>query len=99
MFVKFSTSKRKDKKYTAQFFDDDGDIIKTVHFGQSGASDMTQHGNEDRKKLYLLRHKKNENWNDYQRRGGLARWILWNKPTLEASINDYVKRFKLKLKK
>jgi len=26
----------------------------------------------------------------------LARWILWNKPTIKESIKDYKKRFNLK---
>lgn len=99
MYVKFSTSKRADKKYTAQFLDDDGDIVKTTHFGSKGASDMTKHKNEDRKKAYHLRHKKNENWQDFQSAGSLSRYVLWNKPTLKSSIKDYVKVFNLKLKK
>lgn len=98
MYVKISKSERKDKKYTAKFYDDDGDVVQTTHFGQRGASDMTIHKNEDKKKAYLARHK-NENWNDYLTPASLARHILWNKPTLKASIDDYVKRFKLKLKK
>jgi hypothetical protein len=56
MYVKFSKSTRKEKKYQAQFFDDDGDVVQTTHFGSKGASDMTIHKNEDRKKLYLARH-------------------------------------------
>ena len=40
--------------------------------------------------------KKKENWNDYMSAGSLSRWILWNKPTLTASIQDYMRRFKLK---
>ncbi len=99
MYVKFSTSKRADKKYTAQFFDDDGDIVKTTHFGQKGASDMTKHQDTERKTRYLNRHKKNENWNDFKSAGSLSRYVLWNKPTLKSSIDDYVKVFNLKLKK
>jgi hypothetical protein len=99
MYVKFSTSTRKEKKYQAQFFNDDGNIVKTTHFGQRGSSDMTIHKNEDRKKLYLARHKKNENWNDFKSAAGLSRWILWNKPSLNTSIDYYIKKFGLKLKK
>jgi hypothetical protein len=98
MYVKISKSERKDKKYTAKFYDDDQSLVKTTHFGQKGAGDFTKHGNEVEKKLYLARHKKNENWNDYKTPASLARHILWNKPTLQASINDYVKRFNLKIK-
>ena len=65
------------------------------HFGAAGMSDFTKHKDEERKKSYLSRHKARENWNDYMSSGSLARWILWNKPTLEASINDYKKKFNL----
>ena len=51
-------------------------------------SDFTKHNNEDRKKLYLDRHRKRENWNDFMSAGSLSRWILWNKTTLESSINE-----------
>jgi hypothetical protein len=99
MYVKISKSERKEKKYQAKFYDDDGDIVQTTHFGQNGASDYTVNKNEDRKKLYLLRHKKNENWQDFKSAGSLSRYILWNKPTLKASFDDYLKKFNLKLKK
>jgi hypothetical protein len=53
------------------------------------------HGSKERKKLYLKRHKSREDWNDPKSAGALSRWILWNKPTLEASIKDYIKRFNM----
>ena len=67
---------------------------KTIPFGQAGASDMTQHKNEDRKKRYIDRHKKNENWNNPYTAGFYSRWILWDKPTLRESIKATNKRFK-----
>jgi hypothetical protein len=98
MYVKFSTSKRDDKKYTAQFFNDDGNIVKTTHFGQKNASDYTMHTDKERKDRYLARHEKNENWRDFKSAGALSRWILWNKPSMKASFDDYLKKFNLKLK-
>lgn len=77
-------------KYTAVF--DDG---KEVSFGASGYSDYTIHKDEARKERYLDRHRKNENWNDPQTPGALSRWILWNKPSLRESINDFKRRFSL----
>lgn len=69
---------------------------KKVYFGQAGASDMTQHKDEARKLRYINRHKKEEHlWN----KSGInspsfwARWLLWNKPTIQASYNDIKKRF------
>lgn len=83
-------STRKDKKFMAIF--EDG--TKT-HFGAKGMSDFTIHGDEERKQRYLDRHRKNENWNDFKSAGSLSRWILWNKPTLRASLADYKRRFNL----
>ena len=68
---------------------------KTVHFGQKGASDFTKHKDTERKQRYLSRHKKRENWNNPLSAGSLSRYILWNKPTLTASIADFKKKFKL----
>lgn len=83
-------SDRADKKYMAKF--DDGTI---THFGSKGMSDFIKHRDEDRRQSYLKRHRPNENWNDPKSAGSLARWILWNKPTLRASIEDYRKRFRV----
>ena len=59
-------------------------------------SDYTIHKDKKRKERYMKRHKVNENWNDPTTSGSLSRYILWNKPTLKASIEDYRKRFKIK---
>lgn len=95
--VEIKPAKTKTHKYTAIFFEGDKKI-KTTNFGYKGMSDFTKHKDPERKKKYLARHKKNENWNDYKSAGSLSRYILWNKPTLKASINDYIKKFKLKKK-
>jgi hypothetical protein len=97
--VKITKSNRDDKKYQAKFYDTDENIVKIVHFGARGYNDYTKHKDEQRKQSYLSRHRKRENWDDFMTAAALSRWILWNKPTLQASINDYVKKFNLKLKK
>jgi hypothetical protein len=68
---------------------------KIVSFGQAGANDFTKTKDEDAKEAYLRRHKKNESWENPMTPGSLARYILWNKPTLKESIADYKKRFGL----
>ena len=83
-------------KYTAIFYDDDRKKIKTSHFGSAGMSDYTKHKDDERKQRYLDRHRNNENWNDYMTPGSLSKNILWNKPTINASYNDYLKKFNLK---
>ena len=81
------------KKYMAIFYQD-GKKIKTTHFGAAGMSDYTKHKDKSRKKRYMNRHRTRENWNNPMTAGALSRWILWNKPTLKASIDDYKKKFK-----
>ena len=95
MKVIIEKSDRKDKRYKAVFFDN-GKKVKTTHFGLDTGSTFIDHKNEDKKKAYLARHSKNnENWNDYQSAGSLAKHILWSKTSLKDSIADYKKKFGL----
>lgn len=72
---------------------------KKVHFGASGYSDFTKHKDFDRMQRYNARHKKNENWgkSGINTAGFWAKWILWNKPSLSASIKDTERRFNIKI--
>ena len=79
-------------KYVAVF--DDG---QHVSFGALGYEDYTTHGDLTRRNRYLRRHRLREDWNNPRTPGALSRYILWNKPTLDASIADYVKRFHMHL--
>lgn len=95
MNVDFYQSTRKKNKYMAVFSDG-----TTTHFGginKDGTpySDFTIHKDQERKERYIKRHEKNENWDDFKTAGSLAYHILWNKPTLEESIKDYKRKFKL----
>ena len=92
MEVVFTKSQKPDKKkYDARI-----DGSKTVSFGQKGASDFTKHKNTDRKKRYIVRHKNNEDWTKTGATsvGFYSKHVLWNKPTLKASIDDINKRLK-----
>ncbi len=90
--VRFYQANNKVHKYIAVF--DDGE---RVPFGAYGYEDFTTHGDPKRKQAYLRRHRKNENWSDPRSPGALSRWILWNKPSMEESIHDYIKRFHMHL--
>ena len=81
-------SSRDDKKYDAII---DGN--KTVSFGAKGYSDFTKHKDEERKKNYIARHKPNQDWKDYTTAGFYAKHILWNKPSIEASVKDTNEKF------
>lgn len=89
--LKISPSKVKNKRYTATF--SINDKIKKVHFGSPSYSNYTIHEDEKRKKAYLKRHQKNEDWDNPITPGALSRWILWNKPTLSASVADFKRRY------
>ena len=75
-------------KYVAEF--DDGTHTR---FGAVGMDDYTKTHDTEQRLRYLIRHRKNENWNNPKSAGALSRWILWNLPTIEASLRDYKKRF------
>jgi hypothetical protein len=97
MFVNITKSTRKGKKMMAVIYDEVKKKVKTTHFGASGYEHYSGgHGDIQRKMNYIPRHKEKENWNDYMSSGSLAYYILWNKPTLTTSIEDYMRRFKLK---
>ena len=72
---------------------------KTVHFGAKGYSDYTKHKDKERMKRYVKRHKARENWgkSGIKTAGFWSRWVLWNKPSLTASIKDLEKRFNVKV--
>jgi uncharacterized protein DUF5754 len=91
--IKINKSFNPNKKLQAIFENCDNGRTKTIHFGSAGMSDYIHNRDPERKKRYINRHKKNENWNDPITAGSLSRWILWNKTTLKASIADYKKRF------
>ena len=61
---------------------------KTVKFGAVGYEDLTIHKDEKRKKAYIARHRTNEDWtrSGLDTPGYYAKWLLWNRPTLEESL-------------
>jgi hypothetical protein len=88
-------SHNKMKKWDAVFETPEG-TTKTVPFGQRGYSDFTKHKDVTRRQRYIERHARmREDWNDPATPGALSRWVLWNKPTLRASLADFKRRFKL----
>jgi len=94
--VEVKRSTNDEKKLMAVFTYPDGKT-KTTHFGARGMSDYTKHGDKERMERYVDRHDNGrEDWADPTTAGALSRWILWNKPSLSASFNDFKKRFNLK---
>ena len=105
--LKILPSKKEGKKYDSYFLLDNGKE-KVVSFGQAGARDYTLINDKtsefylpkvlDRnvtKASYRRRHQKDLLTKDPRRAGFLSFYLLWNKKTLESSIKDYKKKFKL----
>ena len=87
-------SNLKSKKFVVKFINEKTKRINTIHFGAAGMSDYTLHNDNRRKALYQTRHQ-TDNINDLNYAGCWSWWLLWNKKTLDASIRDMEKRFKI----
>lgn len=92
--VKLTKATNPEKKYKV-VVEKDGKK-KTIQFGQKGASDFTKHGDKERRERYDKRHKKREDWSitGIDTAGFWSKNLLWNKPSISASIRDIEKRFK-----
>jgi len=72
---------------------------RSVKFGARGYSDYTIHGDEERMKRYLTRHRSREDWT----KGGIdtagfwSRWLLWSKPSLPQAKKYMEKKFGIKI--
>lgn len=95
-FIKVSKSDKPKKKYYALFRDKDTKREKRVYFGSAGMSDYTLHKDNDRKKRYINRHQKRENWTNtgILTPGWWSRWLLWNKPSYNESLKDVKNKLK-----
>jgi hypothetical protein len=94
-------SHKKEKKYDAIFLKENGKE-KVVPFGGKGYKDfilfskVSKELGKTRKQRYLKRHSgMGEHWNQPDTPGALSKWILWNKPSFEASVADFKRRFNL----
>ena len=73
--------------------------LKTVHFGATGSLDFSSgKRTEQDRENYIKRHSVNENWEDPFTSGYWARWLLWNKKSIPASIKDIEHRFHIKIR-
>jgi hypothetical protein len=98
--VSVEPSKRKFKKFKAVFHDEEANKTKTSHFGDNRYTDYTILSSKDdptakeHRGRYRQRHEK-DLAGEPTSPGVLSYMLLWNKPTLEASIASYKKLFHL----
>jgi len=71
---------------------------KVVYFGSSKHQDYTQHGDKERQKRYIERHKKREDWSDWKTAGFWSRWLLWSSPSLTKAIRHIKHKFNIDIK-
>ena len=94
-------SDKPNKKFYIQYVNPESGRLRKIYFGASGYNDYTlfpKNERDSRKERYINRHKgMGENWNNPKTAGFYARWLLWNLPTLNASIKDTNKRFGIKI--
>jgi hypothetical protein len=88
-------SKRDDKRFVLIM----EELGHKHNFGLKGGKTFIDGRTEKERQNYIARHKVRENWNKsgIHTAGFWSRWILWNKPTLQESINDVEKRFNIKI--
>jgi len=97
-FVRLRRSRNPAKKWDVILSDDkDNGKEYIIAFGARGMSDFTKHGDTDRRQRYLDRHRPREDWTatGLLTPGFWSRWLLWNQPTLEESLAQVVRRFRL----
>jgi len=92
MYAELSpASKASGKKYTVRI------NSRHISFGLAGASDFTMHKDTLRKRAYLRRHSAREDWTNPLTAGFWSRWLLWEKPTIRAAIDNIKKKFNINI--
>ncbi len=98
-YFKLQKSTRKNKRLIGIYYYYDAlgtPVIGKTHFGLKGGETYIDHGDKQKKENYIKRHHVGEDWSEPFTAGTMARFLLWNKKTLEESLDDYKKRFGLK---
>ena len=97
VLVKLQRSSKPEKKWMVTFVRESG-RKKTIHFGQAGASDFPSNKDVQRRERYLERHRDREDWgaSGVETSGWWARWLLWNRKSIAASLTD-IRKIRLPL--
>jgi hypothetical protein len=92
-------SDKPEKKFMIVYKNPETDREKKLYFGQTGYEHYgSGHKDDDRKARYIKRHRgMGEKWRDPTTPGFYALHILWNKPTISASIKDTMEKFDIKI--
>jgi len=90
-------SDKPSKKYMIKYYNNKTGNINTIHFGAAGMDDYTITKNLNQKNRYIKRHQSREDWtiNGIYTAGFFSRFLLWNLPNLDDSIENTEKRFNI----
>ena len=95
--VTLTVSPKKDKKFRVTIRKKEKDY--NIDFGASGYGDYPYFYKTEgkdfadkKKKNYITRHQKKENWKNIYTSGYWARWVLWNKKSIKKSFEETVKK-------
>ena len=94
-YIQLLKSKKEEKRFEAKFFDINKNKIKSINFGLKNGSTFIDHKDTKIKDAWIARHQVRGTFNNPLTPSSLAYHLLWNKPTLSASYNDYLKKFSL----
>lgn len=94
--ISVKPSPKPDKKLEVTLETDKG-REKHIHIGAKGMDDFTKTKDEEQKSRYISRHRAREDWTQtgILSSGFWSKHLLWNKPTLQGSIQDVKGRFNL----
>jgi hypothetical protein len=98
-FLGLHTSDRPEKKYYVVLVGDSG-REKRVYFGDAASKDFTLFSpleREERKRRYISRHSAREDWtkSGIETAGFWSKHILWNLPTVSASLAATRRKFNI----
>ena len=93
--MRLEKSPKAAKKFCATVWESSDKRSVRVHFGAAGMEDYTLHRDKARRRRYLRRHRKRENWtlSGITTPGFWSRWLLWNKKSIAASKASISRRF------
>lgn len=98
--LRIKESTRPEKKLQAIFSDADG-RQRAVHFGARGYGDFIRYSKASRalgdakRAAYIARHGATETWTRPDTASTLSRYILWEKPDLQAAIRAFRAKFRV----
>ena len=96
MIIDMKPSPLKTKRFRATILKHDG-TKQLIDFGLKDGSTYIDHGDEVKRKNYLSRHSKNEDWSKINP-GSASRFILWGEhKDIGDNLIQYLDKFNIKV--